>query len=108
MGSKLKKLKVKSWPIPKNVTELRSFIGLCSYYRRFIKGFAEIARPLHKLTQKNEIFRWSDEWSETLKNCLTSTPILAYPDQNEKFILDTDASNEAIGAVLSQCQDGVE
>ena len=102
---------VQNWPTPTNVTELRSFVGLCSYYRRFIKGFAEVARPLHKLTQKNQTFVWSPDCVkafETLKSHLTSTPILAYPDSSAKFILDTDASNESIGAVLSQCQDKTE
>ena len=80
---------------------------LCSYYRRFIKGFAEVARPLHKLTQKNQTFVWSQDCAfETLKSHLT--PILAYPDSSAKFILDTDASNESIGVVLSQCQEKAE
>ena len=68
----------------------------------------EVARPLHKLTQKNQTFVWSQDCAkafETLKSHLTSTLILAYPD---KFILDTDASNESIGAVLSQCQEKTE
>ena len=102
---------IKSWPVPKNTTEVRSFIGLCSYYRKFVKGFAEIAGPLHKLTEKNARFEWSEKCQaafETLKECLMSTPILAYPDENVDFILDTDASHQGIGAVLSQVHNGSE
>ena len=102
---------VKSWPEPKNLSEVRSFLGLCSYYRKFIKGFADIARPLHKLTEKGKAFQWSDECSRSfaqLKEHLTSSPILAYPDEKSVFILDTDASDAAIGSVLSQAQDNTE
>ena len=97
--------------MPTTVTELRSFVGLCSYYRHFIKRFTEVERLLHKLTQKNQSFVWSKDCAkafETLKSHLTLTLILAYPDSSVKFILDTDASNESIGAVLSQCQDKME
>lgn len=99
---------VKKWPVPTNVTDLRSFLGLCSYYRRYIKDFAYIARCLHSLTQKGKSFVWDAKCQEsfdTLKSHLTSAPILAHPDFTKDFILDTDASNEAIGAVLSQLND---
>ena len=102
---------VRDWPEPCNVTEVRSFLGLCSYYRRFIKDFASIAKPLHKLTEKSKGFVWTSQCQdsfETLKSMLTNTPILAFPDFSEPFILDTDASDGAIGAVLSQIQDGNE
>ncbi|XP_067667689.1 uncharacterized protein [Haliotis asinina] len=102
---------VRDWPIPKNVSEVRSFLGLASYYRRFIKDFANIARPLHSLTEKNSNFMWNtvcDEAFILLKEELISAPILAYPSHTELFILDTDASNFAMGAVLSQVQDGSE
>ena len=82
--------------------------GLCSYYRRFVKGFADIARPLHKVCEKNSKFIWTDECQqsfERLKDALTTTPILAYPEPGKPFILDTDASDKATGAVLSQIQD---
>ncbi|CAC5368128.1 Retrovirus-related Pol polyprotein from transposon 412 [Mytilus coruscus] len=98
---------VKNWPEPTTVTELRSFIGFCSYYRRFIKNFGSIAKPLHSLTQKGNIFAWTDEcqWSfDKLKRFLTSAPVLAHPDFKQPFILDTDASAYSIGAVLSQIQ----
>ena len=102
---------VKDWPTPKTVTDVRSFLGTCSYYRRFIKHFADIARPLHKLTEKGDTFKWTaqcDEAFQQLKSALTSAPILRYPDLDLPFVLDTDASAFAMGAVLSQVEDGVE
>ena len=102
---------VEKWPTPKNIKEVRSFLGLCSYYRKFIFHFADIARPLHKLTEKNQSFIWSKECNaafEALKEALTHTPILSYPRNEDSFILDTDASNTCMGAVLSQVQDGQE
>jgi len=102
---------VQDWPEPTSVTEVRSYIGLCSYYRRFVKDFARIAEPLHKLTGKNARFEWSEECQEAfdeLKFRLTSSPILAMPQDEGEYRLDTDASNDAIGAVISQVQDGQE
>lgn len=83
---------------------MRSFYGLCSYYRRFVQGFAQITRPLHILCEKNTKFLWSVE----LKQRLTDTRILAYPLPNLGSILDTNASDKAVGRVLSQVQDGSE
>ncbi|BHF67614.1 hypothetical protein SprV_0301064100 [Sparganum proliferum] len=106
---------IREWPTPADVTEVRSFLGLASYYRRFIKDYAQIAGPLHKLTQKDVKFKWTADCTnsfQTLKDKLCSTPILVFPDISNdagKFILDTDASDTAIGAVLSQQQpDGTE
>ena len=102
---------VQSWPVPANVPELRSFLGLCSYYRRFIPSFADLARPLHKLLEVGQTFQWSSEAQEMflqLKGRLIAAPILGYPLPDAPFLLDTDASNYAIGAVLSQIQDGEE
>lgn len=96
---------IRNWPIPKTVTEVRSFLGLCSYYRRFVSGYSFIAKPLHSLTEKGQPFAWTakcEEAFETLKKRLISAPILAHPDFSLPFILDTDASDHAIGAVLSQ------
>ena len=93
------------------MTDVRSFLGLCSYYRRFVRGFADIARPLHRLTEKGADFRWTAECQaamDTLKAALTTTPLLTYPKENAPFVLDTDASGSAIGAVLSQRQDDEE
>ena len=102
---------VTAWPIPKSKTELRSFLGLCSYYRKFVRSFADIAKPLHKLTEKDVPYVWSEECDtafQRLKYLLTSTPILGYPTPDGKFIIDTDASEKGIGAVLSQEQNGQE
>jgi transposase InsO family protein len=102
---------VDKWPQPRNVHHVRSFLGTCSYYRRFIKGFAGIAKPLHKLTEKQSDFLWTAECQtafEQLKEHLTTAPILAYPSTTSSFLLDTDASGFGIGAVMSQEQEGTE
>lgn len=97
--------KVKNFPVPKNLTQLRGFLGLASYYRRFIKDFSKIASPLNKLLKKDVSYQWKRDQQqafEYLKECLISSPILVYPDWNRKFILFTDASTFALGAVLTQ------
>ena len=102
---------IKKWERPSNVSEVRSFLGLCSYYRRFVPEFASLARPLIKMTEKTSKFEWTGEQEEAwliLKEKLMSPPILVYPDPSIPFILDTDASDFGIGAVLSQVQDGQE
>ena len=102
---------ITQWPTPTCVKDVRSFVGLASYYRRFVKDFASVAAPLHSLVQKNGVFEWSDQAEksfEMLIGALTSPPILAMPTDLDEFTLDTDASNYAIGAVLSQRQNGVE
>jgi hypothetical protein len=99
---------IKSWPMPTTVKDIRSFLGTCSYYRKFIKDFAKIARPLHRLTEKSMIFKWNTECDESfniLKECLTTSPILTYPCLDKEYILDTDASAFGVGAVLSQISD---
>ncbi len=102
---------IQTWPQPTTVTEVRSFLGLCSYYRRFIQSFSAIAKPLHQLTEKNRKFEWTEECEEAfylLKTKLMSAPILAYPNSSDPYILDTDASQFGVGAVLSQLQQGEE
>jgi hypothetical protein len=98
---------VKHWPVPTNVTEVRSFLGLASYYRKFIPKFSHVAGPMTELTKKKRDFVWTDgcqEPFENLKRLLISAPILAYPsaDPSHTFTLDTDASDRGVGAVLSQ------
>uniref|UniRef100_A0A8C5WL11 Reverse transcriptase/retrotransposon-derived protein RNase H-like domain-containing protein n=1 Tax=Leptobrachium leishanense TaxID=445787 RepID=A0A8C5WL11_9ANUR len=120
---------VASWPRPRNVTELRSFLGFCSYYRRFVGGFAKIAQPLNKLLQKEtteEGCKVSDqnpsapgprkaresiqgEWTSQcegafvkLKESLTRAPVLAYADPHKPYELHVDASREGLGGVLYQ------
>ena len=102
---------VRSWPTPRNLKETRAYIGLCAYYRKMIKGFSEIARPLHMLTHKNVRFEWTEQCQvafDELKRRLTSAPIVSLPRDEGEFRLDTDARGWAIGAVLSQIQDGQE
>ena len=97
--------------LPKTVKDVRAFMGLTYYYRKFIKGCAQIASPLHEVTKKGVKFIWTDACQDafdTLKKALTEAPILAYPDFNLPFILATDASNDAIGMVLGQKQNGHE
>ncbi|GBM54291.1 Transposon Ty3-G Gag-Pol polyprotein [Araneus ventricosus] len=96
---------VVDWPRPETVYHLRSFLKLCTYYRRFVRNFSAIARPLHKLTEARSNFNWTEECEKSvnsLKQALITSPILTYPWTNKEFILDTDASNEGIGALLSQ------
>ncbi|KAL4100697.1 hypothetical protein QTP88_020731 [Uroleucon formosanum] len=96
---------VKQFPIPRNVKEVKSFLGLSGYYRRFIRNYGQIAKPLTSLLKKDVPYRWSDICQtsfETLKNLLTQAPILQYPDFQKPFNLTCDASNYAIGCILSQ------
>ena len=100
---------IRTLPAPTCVREVRSFIGMCSYYRRFIPNFSEIAEPVVALTRKHARFKWSEECQtvfEYLKQSLTIVPLLAYPDPNKPYTLYTDASNSCIGACLTQaCED---
>lgn len=102
---------VEKWPVPQNLKELQAFLGLTNYYRRFVQGYADIARSLHNLTRKGVTYHWGAEQEVAfgaLKKALTTTPILAYPLAEGRMILDTDAANFSIGAVLSQEQGQVE
>ena len=104
--------KVSKWPVPINVREVQQFLGLVNYYRRFVKDCAQLAKPLHRLTENNREFQWTDQCQQafdTLRRLLVSAPVLAFPDCTREFILDTDASEQGIGAVLSQVHlDGQE
>lgn len=93
------------YPLPTDIKKLRSFLGLASYYRRFIPNFASVARHLHNLTRKGVAFDWTPECqsaSDHLKKLLTEAPLLAYPDFTQPFLLETDASISGLGAVLAQ------
>lgn len=96
---------VENFPIPKTSRDMKSFLGLCGYYRRFIKDFAKIAKPLNRLLKEGTEFIWTNEQEtafQQIKQCLISEPVLQYPDFTKEFTLITDASQEALGAVLSQ------
>ena len=100
-------LAVKQFPTPRNVREVRQFLGLSSYYHRFIPSFAKCAQPLHNLTRQGVQFKWCTECQqafEFLKQRLIEAPVLAYPSFSKEFVLETDASIEGLGAVLSQAQ----
>ena len=102
---------VRQYPIPTMFTEVKSFLGLRSYYRRYVRNFASIARSLHQLTEKTKEFHWTAETQQAFeqsKDCLTLSPSLAFPSTKEPFILYNHASQFAIRAVLSQVQDGLE
>ncbi|GJU64162.1 putative reverse transcriptase domain-containing protein [Tanacetum coccineum] len=96
---------IKDWASPKSPTEIRQFLGLAGYYRRFIEGFSKIAKPMTKLTQKKVKFEWGDKQEaafQLLKQKLCSAPILALPEGSEDFIAYCDASKKGLGAVLMQ------
>ena len=103
---------IKNYPQPKNVKQFRQFPGLCNYYRRFQKNYSKVAKPLHRLTQNNAPWHWSQECQDafnTLTTNLITAPMLKYADMNQPFILITDASSYAIGYILSQKDEhGVE
>jgi hypothetical protein len=96
---------VRNWPPPTTPTEIRSFLGLAGYYRRFIENFSKIALPLTKLTHKNEAFIWNEEQDlafEILKDKLCHAPVLSLPDGNDDFVVYCDASGKGLGCVLMQ------
>ena len=95
---------IRDWPVPKTVTKLRGFLGLCTYYRLYVKGFSQFAAPLTDLTKKGA-FTWTDlpqKTFEEMKVIMSSCPVLALPDFSQPFVVECDASGEGLGAVLMQ------
>ena len=109
---------IQQWPRPTTVTEVRRFTGLTNYYRKFVHGYAKVARPLHDLVsgknakKKRTVVEWTEDCEKSfnqLKQLCSNTPVLAYPDYKQKFKLYTDASESGLGAVLTQIkEDGLE
>ena len=96
---------VVNWKLPKNVSEVRSFLGLVGYYRKFVEGFSKIAAPLTKLTRKDVKYDWVDACQQSvkeLKGRLTSAPVLALPNGRDGFVVYSDASRQGLGCVLMQ------
>lgn len=106
MAPDINKVKViQDWPIPTTVTEVQQFLGLASYYCRYVQGFANISAPLYELTNKGAVFHWTNDCQaafHTLKSQLMTFPILRCPDFSSTFTLYTDASDKGLGAVLQQ------
>lgn len=95
---------INSWPEPTTVKELRGFLGITGYYRRFIQGYGNICKPLHSLLKKDS-FEWTTAATTTflqLKSAMTSSPVLALPNYNRDFMLEAYASGTGLGAVLMQ------
>ena len=102
---------IRDWPVPRCLRDVRAFFGLASYYRKFVKDFATIAEPLTRLTKKFAKFEWSEEAQQAfdaLKQALIEASFLTFPCPHAPCILDTDASDVAIGGVVSQMVDGEE
>lgn len=103
---------VSSFPTPTSIKELKQFFGLTGYYRKFIKDYTKIAKPLYELTRKTaKDYQWSSSCQtsfESLKQKLVNPPVLTYPDFSIPFVVHTDASDSAIGGILSQNQRGKE
>ena len=96
---------IKNYPRPRNAKEVKRFLGMASYYRKFIKDYGSTAEPINRLLKKETKFYWSDECEESFKKLifyLTNPPILIYPDFVKEFVLETDASTIGLGAVLAQ------
>lgn len=96
---------IMEWPVPKDVADIRSFMGLVGYYRRFVEGFSRVAYPITSLQKKGWVFKWTSECQrsfEKLKHLLTTAPILSIDDPNKDYMVCTDASKEGVGGVLMQ------
>ena len=111
-GVKMEKEKVQGvieWPVPKNMKDVQKFLGLANYYRRFVKDFAKIAKPLHETTRKGKKWEWGEKQQkafEELKRKFTTEPVLVTPDLDKEMRVEADASDFATGGVLlMKCED---
>ena len=95
---------IMEWQRPNNLKEVQSFVGFCNFYRRFIKGFSKIIKALMRLTKKDVVFEWTDSCQEafqTMKDTVTSAPILTHFNRTKEAILETNSSDYVNGGVLS-------
>ena len=102
---------VLDWPRPNNALQVSKFTGFVNYHREFIQGLAERLKPLYMLTKSRPPFEWTERCEhafQQLKRDMTATPVLTFPNNDDPFILDTDASDTAVGAALYQIKNGVE
>ena len=102
---------IEEYPVPRTVRDIRVFIWLAGYYRRHVRNFAELAKPLTNFTRKDVPFNWTEEQQnafDQLKRSLSTEPLFIYPDFSQLFIVACDASTKAVGAVLSQIREGSE
>ncbi|XP_021755397.1 uncharacterized protein LOC110720651 [Chenopodium quinoa] len=96
---------VKSWPMPKTVSDIRNFLGLADYYRRFVKDFSKIAKPMTTVMKKDKKFEWDDKCEEAfqiMKQTLITTPVLKLPDDSGIYDVYSDTSKNGLGCVLMQ------
>ena len=96
---------VQLWPTPTNVKDVRSFLGMAGYYRKFVKNFGTVSKPLTQLLKKNSVFLWTSTHQQAfqaLKQALVTAPVLALPNFQKPFNIETDACDKGIGAVLQQ------
>ena len=107
-GFEMEKVKVdmvEKWVAPSNVRQVREFIGICNFYRRFIRSFSEIARPLHNLMKVGKQWQWTEQEQnafQTLKDMICASPVLIHVDPAARFVMETDASSYTYGTILSQ------
>ena len=105
LGMVIEEGKIQDWPSPTTVKQTRGFLGFGNFYRRFIRGFSNLAKPLNDLLKKDHKFIWTDDCQKAfdeLKKRFTEEPVLMMPDQTKPFQIETDASKYATGAVLTQ------
>lgn len=96
---------VNKWPIPKDITDVRAFLGLAGYYRKFVTNFSKRSAPLSEILKKENKFEWREKQNitfETLKKAVSTAPVLVLPNPSLPYVVDTDASGFALGAALLQ------